>query len=47
MQQMPSSILWALALTGAAMLAVALWQERRHWLKSLGRRRGSAARGRA
>jgi hypothetical protein len=33
MQQTPS-ILWALALTGAALFGGAVWLERHHWLNA-------------
>lgn len=35
MQHLPSSIGWAVILTGAAMIGAAAWQERRHWLRHL------------
>jgi hypothetical protein len=37
MQHLPSSIGWAIILTGAAMFGAAAWQERGHWLGRLRR----------
>ena len=41
MERMSTSLFWAVLLTGAVMLAMAAWHERRHWTNAfLAWRRG-------